>query len=123
MKNKKSKSNRKKAKNTPQKQPQEVVSAPKNDAVKAANNQPKEKSTSQPQTGFVFGKKNYKFMFIGLAVIALGFILMAGGGSDDPNVFNEEIFSMRRIHIAPMVVILGFAIEVYAILLNPNLDS
>jgi len=80
-----------------------------------------EKNTPQPQQqGFVFGKKNYVFMFIGLAVIALGFILMSGGGSDDPNVFNEAIFSTRRIHIAPMVVIIGFAIEVYAILLNPD---
>lgn len=93
MKNKKSKSNNTTEKNTPQ---------------------------PQPQQGFVFGKKNYVFMFIGLAVIALGFILMSGGGSDDPNVFNEAVFSTRRIHIAPMVVILGFAIEIYAILLNPD---
>ncbi len=69
---------------------------------------------------FIFGKKNYVFMFIGLAVIALGFILMAGGGSDDPNVFNEEIYSFRRIRLAPTMVLIGFAIEVYAILLNPN---
>lgn len=69
---------------------------------------------------FIFGKKNYIFMFIGLAVIALGFILMAGGGSDDPNVFNEEIYSFRRIRLAPTMVLLGFAIEVYAILVNPN---
>lgn len=77
-------------------------------------------NTAQPQKGFVFGKKNYLFMFIGLAVIALGFILMAGGASDDPNVFNEAVFNAQRIHIAPMLVIVGFAIEVYAILLNPN---
>jgi len=69
---------------------------------------------------FIFGKKNYKFMFIGLACIALGFILMSGGGSDDPNVFNPEIFSWRRIRLAPMLVLLGFGIEIYAILLNPN---
>jgi hypothetical protein len=69
---------------------------------------------------FIFGKKNYIFMFIGLAVIALGFILMAGGGSDDPNVFNEEIYSFKRIRLAPTLVLLGFAIEVYAILVNPN---
>jgi len=78
------------------------------------------KDTPSPQQEFVFGKKNYIFMLIGLAVIALGFILMSGGGSDDPNVFNEAIFSARRIHVAPMVVIAGFAIEIYAILLNPN---
>lgn len=78
------------------------------------------KDTPQLEKEFVFGKKNYLFMFIGMAVIALGFILMAGGASDDPNVFNEAVFSTRRIHIAPIVVISGFAIEVYAILLNPN---
>lgn len=69
---------------------------------------------------FIFGKKNYKFMFIGLACIALGFILMAGGGSDDPNVFNPEIFNFRRIRLAPMLVLVGFGIQIYAILLNPN---
>lgn len=69
---------------------------------------------------FVFGKKNYTFMFIGLAIIALGFILMAGGGSDDPNVFNPDIYNFRRIRLAPALVLLGFGIEVYAILVNPN---
>ena len=69
---------------------------------------------------FVFEKKNYIVMGIGLAVIALGFILMAGGGSDDPNVFNPEIYNWRRIRLAPTLVLLGFAIEVYAILLNPS---
>jgi hypothetical protein len=59
-------------------------------------------------------------MFIGLAVIALGFLLMAGGGSDDPNVFNPDIYSFRRIRLAPALVLLGFGIEVYAILVNPN---
>ncbi|WP_299553508.1 DUF3098 domain-containing protein [Seonamhaeicola sp.] len=69
---------------------------------------------------FVFGKKNYKWMFIGLACIALGFILMSGGGSDDPNVFNEAIFSWRRIRLAPALVLIGFGIQIYAILLNPD---
>lgn len=69
---------------------------------------------------FVFGKKNYKFMFIGLMIIALGFILMSGGGSDDPNIFNPEIFHWRRIRLAPTLVLIGFGIQVYAILLNPD---
>ncbi|WP_047550006.1 DUF3098 domain-containing protein [Psychroserpens sp. Hel_I_66] len=69
---------------------------------------------------YIFGKKNYKFMLIGLAFIALGFILMSGGGSDDPNVFDESIFSWRRIRLAPTLVLIGFGIQVYAILLNPN---
>lgn len=69
---------------------------------------------------FIFRRKNYKFMLIGIAFIALGFILMAGGGSDDPNVFNPEIYSWRRIRLAPALILLGFSIEIYAILLNPN---
>lgn len=78
----------------------------------------KRKEASQAE--FIFGRKNYKFMLIGLGLIVLGFILMSGGGSDDPNVFNPEIFSWRRIRLAPAIVLLGFGIEVYAILLNPN---
>ena len=69
---------------------------------------------------FAFGKRNYKFMIVGIIFIALGFILMSGGGGDDPNVFNEEIYSFRRIRIAPLIVIIGFAIEIYAILTNPE---
>jgi len=57
---------------------------------------------------------------IGLVCIAVGFILMAGGGSDNPEVFNEEIYSWRRIRLAPTLVIIGFAIEIYAILVNPK---
>ena len=68
----------------------------------------------------LFGKRNYKFMLIGILFIAFGFILMSGGGSDDPNVFNEEIYSFRRIRLAPMLVITGFIIEIYAILTKSN---
>tara|TARA_B100001250_G_scaffold246886_1_gene212230 strand:- start:302 stop:526 length:225 start_codon:yes stop_codon:yes gene_type:complete len=64
----------------------------------------------------LFGKRNYKFMLIGIFFISLGFILMSGGGSDNPNIFNKEIYSFRRIRLAPMLVIIGFIIEVYAIL-------
>ncbi|MRI01880.1 DUF3098 domain-containing protein [Kriegella sp. EG-1] len=69
---------------------------------------------------FIFQKKNYLFMFIGLACITLGFILMSGGGSDDPNVFNPEIYNFRRIRLAPTLVLIGLGIEIYAILLNPH---
>lgn len=80
----------------------------------------KQKNIPNTEFQWVFGKKNYLFMFIGLAFIALGFVLMAGGGSDDPKVFSDEIFSFRRIRLAPTLVLFGFAIEAYAILLNPN---
>ncbi len=65
---------------------------------------------------FIFGKQNYKWMFLGLGIIALGFVLMAGGGSDDPNVFNPEIFSAQRIRLAPTLILIGFGIQIYAIL-------
>ena len=78
------------------------------------------KRKEESKTEFIFGKRNYKFMFIGLAFIAIGFILMSGGGSDDPNIFNPEIFSWRRIRLAPTLVLIGFAIQIYAILLNTN---
>ena len=68
---------------------------------------------------FLFDKVNYKILLIGLAVIILGFILMSGGGSEDPNVFNEAIFSFRRIRLAPTVVLFGFGITIYSILKNP----
>jgi hypothetical protein len=79
----------------------------------------KRKETAK-EIEFIFGKKNFTWMLIGLGVIALGFILMSGGGSDDPNVFNPEIYSWRRIRLAPAVILIGFGIEVYAILLNPH---
>ena len=59
-------------------------------------------------------------MLIGLAFITIGFILMSGGVSEDPNVFNPEIYNFRRIKLAPTLVLIGFGIQVYAILLNPN---
>ncbi|MUU78557.1 DUF3098 domain-containing protein [Winogradskyella endarachnes] len=79
-----------------------------------------QKRKEESKSEFIFGKKNYKFLFIGLAFIVVGFILMSGGGSDDPNVFDESIYSWRRIRLAPTLVLIGFGIQVYAILLNPN---
>ena len=59
-------------------------------------------------------------MLIGIAFIAIGFIFMAGGGSDDPNVFNEEIYNWQRIRLAPTLVIIGLGVEIYAILADPK---
>ena len=67
---------------------------------------------------FLFGKRNYQLLFVAIAVVALGYILMAGGGSDDPNIFNPEIFNFRRIRLAPTLVISGFGIAIYAILVR-----
>jgi len=83
----------------------------------------KRKEIKKGENLFIFRRKNYKFMVIGIIFIALGFILMAGGGSDDPTIFNPEIYSWRRIRLAPTFILIGFAIEMYAILLNPNKQS
>lgn len=64
---------------------------------------------------FLFENVNYKILLIGIAVIAVGFILMSGGGSDDPKVFNEDVFSFRRIRLAPTMVLIGFGITIYSI--------
>ena len=69
---------------------------------------------------FIFEKKNFQVMLVGIIFIVVGFVLMSGGGSDDPNVFNPEIYNFRRIRLAPTLVLIGFAIQVYAILLNPR---
>ncbi|MBI9039355.1 MAG: DUF3098 domain-containing protein [Bacteroidales bacterium] len=71
-------------------------------------------------TEFAFTRKNYKLLLIGLAFILVGFILMVGGGSDDPNVFNENIFSFRRITLAPILIIAGYVIEIFAIMKRPK---
>ena len=71
---------------------------------------------SEKDPRFALGKRNYILMLIGLAVIVIGFILMAGGGSDDPNTFDPSMFSFRRITLAPIVVLAGFAFEIYAIM-------
>ena len=68
----------------------------------------------------LFGKRNYQLMILCLVFIALGFFLMSWGGSDDPNVFNDEIYNFRRIRLAPFLVVFGFVIEAYAIMKNPD---
>lgn len=84
---------------------------------------PKEKASISAGKDFVFHRKNYIVMFIGLAIIALGFLLMTGGGSDNPEIYNPDIYSFRRIRLAPTLVLIGFAVEIYAILMNPNKKS
>ncbi|MGB1270083.1 MAG: DUF3098 domain-containing protein [Flavobacteriaceae bacterium] len=79
--------------------------------------------SKEQKPDFIFKKANYKLMFIGLAVIAVGFILMSGGGSDDPNVFNPAIYNFQRIRLAPTLVLIGFGIQVYAILFNKKKDN
>ena len=62
-----------------------------------------------------FGKQNYIIVLIGIALIAVGFILMIGGGSTDPDVFNEQMFNFQRLTLAPILVLAGFVVEIVAI--------
>lgn len=73
-------------------------------------------SNSDTPTNFAFGRSNYMWLGIGIAVLTVGYLLMSGGGSDDPNVFDESIFSFRRITLAPAVVLAGYGVIFYAIL-------
>lgn len=68
----------------------------------------------------LYSKTNYLLMTLSVALILGGFILMSGGGSQNPNVFNEEIFSARRIRVAPIVCVSGFMLMLYAIMKKPK---
>ena len=77
--------------------------------------------TKETVTNTLFGKENYKWMIIGLVVMAIGFFLMAGGKSPDPNVFRDsEVYGTTRITIAPILIIAGLIIEIFAIMKKPK---
>jgi hypothetical protein len=80
--------------------------------------------TPRIQHAPLFGKENYRLMLVGIILIALGLILMAGGKSKDPNVFNpKEIYSFTRITLAPILILGGFVIEIFAIFRNGKKSS
>ncbi len=74
----------------------------------------KEQNNSEQQ--FALGYKNYRLLLIGFVIIVIGLILMVGGKSESPSVFNPDMFSFRRITLAPVVVLFGFIFEIYAIM-------
>lgn len=76
----------------------------------------------QEEVKMPFGRDNYLWVIIGLAFLLIGFILMIGGGSYNPDVFNEAIFSFRRLTLAPILVLIGFGIQIYAIMKRPKKD-
>ena len=76
------------------------------------------KRKDRNNSDFILNKRNYEIMLVGLAIIVFGFTLMSGGGSDDPNIFSADIFSFRRIRLAPTLVLIGLGVQVYAILSN-----
>jgi fumarate reductase subunit D len=78
------------------------------------------KNENKEKLHFALGRENYKLLAIGFGIIVLGFLLMLGGRSEDPNEFSEKIFSFRRITLAPIVVLAGFAFEIWAIMKKPK---
>ena len=85
-----------------------------------ASHSDKQKGEAMGLSEFAFGKQNYKLLLIGLALILAGFLLMIGGGSDDPNVFSEKIFDFRRLTLAPILVLAGYVVEIFAIMKKPK---
>ncbi|MBR7175973.1 MAG: DUF3098 domain-containing protein [Bacteroidales bacterium] len=83
-------------------------------------NKNKNSKIEQEDKVMPFGRDNYLWVIIGLIFLLVGFLLMIGGGSDNPDVFNEAIFSFRRITLAPILVLMGFGIEFYAIMKKPK---
>ena len=75
---------------------------------------------NEEDKGFALGKENLRLLAIGVLIIVVGFILMIGGNSTDPNVFNMEIFNFQRVTLAPIVVMIGFVFEIYAIVKKPG---
>ncbi len=82
-----------------------------------------EKMATTPPPTFAFQKENYMIMLIGIGVLVIGYLLMVGGGSDNPKDFNPEIFSARRITIAPVTLLIGFGIVLYGIMKKPKVQE
>lgn len=80
----------------------------------------KEIKNNDEEKVFAFGKINYILLIAGIIVLALGYIMLAGGGSDDPEVFNPAMFDTRRLYVAPILIIVGFIIEIVAIMVKPK---
>jgi hypothetical protein len=78
------------------------------------------KKSKKEDNGFALGKENYRLMAIGFGIIVIGFLLMLGGKSEDPNEFSDAIFSFRRITLAPVIVLAGFVFEIWAIMKKPS---
>jgi len=82
------------------------------------------KKNEQINSGFPLGRENYKLLIIGFVIIVTGFLLMIGGKSENPNEFHpEQIFSFRRITLAPIIVLFGFVFEIWAIMKKPGKEG
>lgn len=81
------------------------------------------KKENQKKFELALDKENYILLAIAFAIVVIGFLLMIGGGSDDPNVFSEAIYGFQRITLAPILVLFGFVFAIYAIMKKPRVDK
>lgn len=84
----------------------------------------KQRTEAVPNPALPFGRRNYILILCGIGAILLGFILLSGGGSDDPAAeFNYEMFSFRRLYVAPVLLLVGFLFEIYAVMYRPKTEA
>ncbi|MDG2331435.1 MAG: DUF3098 domain-containing protein [Flavobacteriales bacterium] len=82
---------------------------------------PKSNEPQSVENKFALGKLNYLFIILGVLIVVVGFVLMSGGGSEDPTIFNEEeLFHPTRITVAPITVIFGYLVVIFAIMKKPK---
>jgi hypothetical protein len=88
--------------------------------IKTVTSETTKKAEDNNRPVFAFGKENYLIMLAGVALLIIGFVLMTGGGSKDPNVFNEDMFDFRRLTLSPILILVGFGLGIVAIMKRPK---
>ncbi len=84
------------------------------------NNAPANGTSTSKENSFAFGRINYILLIVGIILLAIGYICLTGGGSDDPNAFNDALFDTRRLVVAPILIVGGLIVEIFAIMLKPK---
>lgn len=88
--------------------------------IKVVPTTPGKKKSDEKPPQFALTRENYILMGIGIVLILIGFILMIGGGSKDPTVFNDDMFNFQRLTLSPILILAGFVVEIYAIMKKPK---
>ena len=96
---------------------------PKNNSPESRNGNKPKNGEEPSKTTFAFGPVNYILLGVGILLLGIGYILLSGGGSDDPNVFNHDMFDNRRLVVAPLLIVIGLVVEICAIMFRPKSDK
>lgn len=92
----------------------------KNNVSKPVAGEVKNSKSAESAFDFAFGPMNYILLGVGIVLLGLGYVLLSGGGSDDPNVFNDAMFNTRRMVVAPLMIVIGLVVEICAIMFRPK---